>query len=105
MAMQTDTIGLRQTWQQLEITSHPVHLLYQQHMKNQHQNGIQKFLVAVVNRIVTSPGVVAHQTYGNSLSFSQIYMESSCSVVETVWCDSIHLRAAVRVFCCFVFFP
>jgi hypothetical protein len=37
-------IGLRQTWQQMESTSHPVHLLYQQHMKNQQQNGIQKFL-------------------------------------------------------------
>ena len=43
MAMETDTIGLLQTWQQLESTSHPVHL-YQQHMKNQQQNGIQKFL-------------------------------------------------------------
>ena len=46
MAEKTDMIGLLQTWQQLESTSHPVHqvMLYQQHMKNQQQNEIQKFL-------------------------------------------------------------
>ena len=41
MAMDIQTDKIDQTWQQLDRTSHHVHLLYQ-HMKNQQQNGIQK---------------------------------------------------------------